>query len=160
MQIPFAIGDTFEREFDLSQRVYDGFIDIFNDRNPLHTDRAFATAFGFDNVVAHGNILNGFLSFLIGEAMPTKDVIIHSQTINYKLPAYIGDRVCIKAVVSEIYESVGAVVLNLKFMRQSRPERERERERERETGSDAAAPNGKPEIIASGKIQIGILGAK
>ncbi|GHV08419.1 hypothetical protein AGMMS50229_16810 [Campylobacterota bacterium] len=156
MQIPFAIGDTFEREFDLSQRVYDGFIDLFNDRNPLHTDRAFAAAFGFDNVVAHGNILNGFLSYLIGEAIPTKDVIIHSQTINYKQPAYIGDRVSIKAVVSEIYESVGAVVLNLKFMRQSRPERERERE----TGSDAAAPNGKPEIIASGKIQIGILGAK
>jgi acyl-CoA thioesterase FadM len=81
----------------------------------------------------HGNILNGFLSCFIGEALPVKNVMIHSQEINYKKPVYMNDTLKLKAAVKEIHESVNAVVFKFSFVNQSN------------------------EIVAKGTIQIGIL---
>jgi 3-hydroxybutyryl-CoA dehydratase len=87
----FATGDKFKEKFVLNGDVYNGFISLFNDKNPLHTDEVFALDKGFKGKVMHGNILNGFLSRFIGECLPVKNVIIHSQEIQYKNPAYLND---------------------------------------------------------------------
>ena len=34
----FKLGDTYNSEFILSKDIYDGFINIFNDKNPMHVD--------------------------------------------------------------------------------------------------------------------------
>ena len=62
----------------------------------------------------HGNILNGFLSYFIGECLPTKDVIILSQQINYNKPVYLNDNLEFEAEVAEVYESVN--VIKFKFL--------------------------------------------
>ena len=80
----FKIGDKFSEKFHINDKIYQGFINIFNDNNPLHTNYQFANDKGFKGIVMHGNILNGFISYFIGEKLPTKDVIIHSQEIKYK----------------------------------------------------------------------------
>ena len=59
----FKVDDKYEHTFKVSDEVYEGFIDVFKDTNPLHTDEAFARAKGFKGRVMHGNILNGFLSY-------------------------------------------------------------------------------------------------
>jgi 3-hydroxybutyryl-CoA dehydratase len=129
----FQVNDGFEGEFTVSDDVYGGFIRIFRDRNPLHTDSAFAVGKGFRETVMHGNILNGFLSYFIGEMLPVKYVIIHSQEINYKKPVYLNDTLKLKAAVKEIHESVNAVVFKFSFS------------------------NSAGETVAKGNIQIGIL---
>jgi 3-hydroxybutyryl-CoA dehydratase len=129
----FEVNQGFEREFTVSDEIYQGFIRLFHDKNPLHTDGEFAKARGFKGPVMHGNILNGFLSYFIGELLPSKDVIIHSQEISYKKPVYLNDTLTFRAVVGEIYESVNAVVFKFQFYNQA------------------------GESAARGKIQIGIL---
>ena len=129
----FKIGQTFEEFFVISDEIYSGFIATFNDRNPLHTNQQFALAKGFKDVVMHGNILNGFISYFIGEKLITKDVIIHSQEIQFKNPVFLNDTVIFNAEVNGVYESVNAI--EFKFIFKNKLEK----------------------VIAKGKFQIGLL---
>lgn len=129
----FKEGQKFVETFQVTDNIYQGFIQLFSDNNPLHTESNFAKNKGFKNVVMHGNILNGFLSFFVGECLPTKNVIIHSQTIQFKNPVYLNDELDFEARVSQIFESVNAVEFNFQFK------------------------NNSLKTVAKGQIQIGIL---
>lgn len=109
----FKQGDTYTRQFTVSEGVYNGFLNTFEDRNPLHTNEHYALEKGFPGRVMHGNILNGFLSYFIGECLPTKDVIIHSQSIQFNKPVFLNDILGFEAQVAEIIESVK--VIHFKF---------------------------------------------
>jgi 3-hydroxybutyryl-CoA dehydratase len=129
----FKIDDTFIENFTVTNEIYHGFITLFKDKNPLHTNAGFATEKGFQSEVMHGNILNGFLSYFIGECLPTKNVIIHSQEIHYKNPVYLNDILDFKAIVIGVYDSVNAVEFKFDFK------------------------NTAAKVVAKGKIQIGLL---
>jgi len=109
----FTEGQLFNSTFQVTEELYNGFITLFKDRNPLHTNAAFAKEKGFDTIVMHGNILNGFLSYFIGECLPDKNVIIHTQEIQYKKPVYINDMLAFTAEIASITESVN--VIEFKF---------------------------------------------
>jgi 3-hydroxybutyryl-CoA dehydratase len=128
----FNVGDKFVEEFTVSDAVYEGFVAIFKDENPLHTNDGFAIKKGFKGKVMHGNILNGFLSYFIGECLSTKDVIIHSQEIQFKNAVYLLDKLTFNAEVIGFYESVNAVEFKFSFKRDTM-------------------------MMAKGKIQIGII---
>jgi 3-hydroxybutyryl-CoA dehydratase len=129
----FKVDDSFSENFTVSNEIYQGFITLFKDKNPLHTNTQFATEKGFQSEVMHGNILNGFLSYFIGEGLPTKNVIIHSQEIQYKNPVYLNDILDFKATVIGVYDSVNAVEFKFDFR------------------------NKDAKVVAKGKIQIGLL---
>ena len=128
----FKLGDTFSEQFLVSADTHKQFIQLFKDNNPLHTDESFAIAKGFNGRVMHGNILNGFLSYFIGECLPTKNVIIHSQEIQFKNAVYINDELNFTATIEGIYDSVNAVEFKFSFK------------------------NSATKIVAKGKIQIGL----
>ena len=109
------IGDKFVEHFIMSAEVHEGFISIFADRHPLHTEESYAAARGFRSKVMHGNILNGFLSYFIGECLPDREVMILSQEIKYQRPVYLGDRLALEAVVVDVHESVNVVEFSCKF---------------------------------------------
>ena len=127
------LHDKFEQEFIVSDKVYEGFILLFKDTNPLHTNEQFAIEHNFKGRVMHGNILNGFISYFIGECLPIKNVIIHLQTIEFRKPVYLGDKLFFKGVVNGVFESVNAIEFKFSFKNESSIE------------------------VAKGKIQIGIL---
>lgn len=129
----FIPGQEFNENFKISEKTYNDFINLFKDKNPLHTDDDYAIARGFKSKVMHGNILNGLVSYFIGECLPVKDVIIHSQEIQFKYPVYLNDELRLTATVSEVYESVNAVIFKIKFI------------------------NAENKVVAKGKIQIGLL---
>ncbi len=99
-------GQQFRQSFRVTDKVYNGFIQISGDNNPLHTNEAFAMSKGFRGRVMHGNILNCFVSFFIGECLPIKNVIIHAQSIKYALPVYLDDELEFVAEIEGYYESV------------------------------------------------------
>jgi len=107
-------GDTFELSFTATEAIYNSFIEAYNDRNPLHTDLNFAISKGFDKVVLHGNILNGFVSYFIGEGLPTENVMLISQNIDYHNPFHIGDKLNFIAKVKNI--SAAAQTIEFKFI--------------------------------------------
>lgn len=124
------LNQNFVHIFDVDAKVYNGFKEIFNDYNPLHIDSEYASAKGFKEKVMYGNILNGFLSFFVGELLPTQNVMILSQTINYKKPVYLNDVLQFDASVSDQSEAVKVNVISFKFRNQQ------------------------DEMVASGKLQI------
>lgn len=129
----FKSDDIFNQVFIVSDETYAAFIKLSKDENPLHTNEEFAVNKGFRGMVMHGNILNAFLSFFIGECLPTKDVIIHCQEIEFKNPVYLNDVLNFQAKVAGIYESVNAVEFKYHFK------------------------NSEAKVVAKGKIQIGLL---
>jgi 3-hydroxybutyryl-CoA dehydratase len=129
----FKIKEEFNHEFIISETIYHGFIDLFRDQNPIHTNPLFASKFNFKDKVMHGNILNGFLSYFIGELLPLKNVVIVSQQINFKNPVYLNDILVFKSTVHELYESVNIVTFKYSFIKNDR------------------------DTVANGKIQIKIL---
>jgi 3-hydroxybutyryl-CoA dehydratase len=129
----FKSGDTFEQTFTVTEQIYLDFINTFGDRNPLHTSDKFAKEHGFNSCVMHGNILNGFVSYFIGECLPNKNVIIHAQSIEFKNPVYMNDLLVFKATIAEVFESVNAVEFKFFFQ------------------------NLALKTVAKGRIQIGIL---
>lgn len=131
--LDFTLNDKYEQSFDVSSEVYNGFIQVFKDNNPLHTNERFAQTNGFKGRVMHGNILNGFISYFVGECLPVKNVIIHSQEIQFKLPVYLEDKLLFEAVVTGIYDSVNAVEFKFNFK------------------------NDGQKVVAKGKLQIGLL---
>jgi 3-hydroxybutyryl-CoA dehydratase len=112
------VGDSYSKEFVITSKIYQGFLNTFKDYNPLHTDLEFANKKGFKDVVMHGNILNGFLSFFIGECLPIKDVILIKQEINYRNPFFINDSLDLSVVIKEYFESVGLVTFKYNFRNQ------------------------------------------
>lgn len=126
-------GDRFNKDFLVSDAVYQQFIQLFDDKNPLHTDSGFAQSKGFADKVMHGNILNGFVSYFVGEMLPIKNVIIQTQEIKFSLPVYANQTLKFVAEIVEIYESVNAVEIKYQFEN----------------------PQGKK--VAKGKVQIGII---
>ncbi len=126
-------GDQFTHTFRISEAVYNSFLAAFNDRNPVHVNDAYAQNMGFREKIMHGNILGGFLSYFIGECLPLKNVVIHLQEIKYLKPVYLNDELSFNAKITELYESVNAVVFSFTF------------------------ENAEKVKVAKGKIQIGII---
>ena len=129
----FNLNDKFTQIFAVNESVYNGFLHIFKDTNPLHTNEQFAAEYGFSGRVMYGNILNGFLSYFIGVCLPVKNVIIHSQDIQFKNPVYLNDQLSFEATITGVYESVNAVEFKFNFR------------------------NPESKIVAKGNIQIGLL---
>lgn len=128
-----VLGGVIQYQFAINERIKKAFQDCSNDFNPLHNDPDFAGRKGFPECVMYGNILNCFLSFFIGELLPTKDVIIHSQEITYRKPVFLNDILNFKAEIYEIIEAVNTVIYKYTFKNQA------------------------SQTVAKGKIQIGIL---
>jgi 3-hydroxybutyryl-CoA dehydratase len=127
------IADSFQSEYVVDNQTQELFLEISKDFNPLHMDKEYAVSKGFKAIVMHGNILNCFISHFVGEGLPHKNVVIHSQSIQYKFPVYLDDKLQFQAEVDQVIESVNAAVLKYEFKNESR------------------------DTVARGKIQIGLL---
>jgi acyl dehydratase len=126
-------GDTFTQTFVITEEIHAAFIRHFKDANPLHVDAEYARRAGFRDRVMHGNILNGFVSYFVGEGLPVRDVVIHSQSIDYKKPVYQGEVLRFSATATNVSDAVGAIEFKFTF------------------AGEAA------DVRAKGKIQIGLL---
>jgi 3-hydroxybutyryl-CoA dehydratase len=114
--IPMKEGTVFEIGYQVTEEVYNGFIALFRDANPLHTSNEFAKEKKFAGKVMHGAILAGFLSNFIGEQLPQKNVIVQSYKMNFMKPVYLGDHLKLKAFVDGVFESVNCIIFKYSFI--------------------------------------------
>lgn len=122
--------------FVVTQNVYDAFQQCSGDLNPLHVDEEFAKKKGFRSCVMYGNILNAFVSYYVGMALPDKNVMIQAQDINYRKPVFLNDHIQIVSAVDDVSEAVNVIIYKLKFYRMIDEKRE---------------------LVANGHVQIGLL---
>jgi len=125
-------GQEFCVGFKITEKVYTGFIDAFDDRNPLHVSDEYAKSKGYPSKVMHGNILCGFLSRFVGELLPVENTVIHSISISFRNPSYLGDTVTLRAKIKEVHESVSVFIFKYSF-------------------------HSDDQVLASGDLQIGLL---
>ncbi|HRO41765.1 MAG TPA: MaoC/PaaZ C-terminal domain-containing protein [Flavipsychrobacter sp.] len=112
-------GDNFQLTFFVSEAVYNGFINTFNDRNILHTNDEFATSKGFKGKVVHGNVMGGFVSYFVGECLPMKNVIIHKQEMLFPKPVYINERLNFIANIIDYSAAVNTYEIKFKFLNEA-----------------------------------------
>ena len=110
-----TLGKKFAHEFKITKDTSTLFIRLSKDKNPLHLDNDFANKKGFGKKIAHGNIQNCFLSYFVGELFPIREIVIVSQSIAYKSPAYEGDVLGFEAKIINHVESVSVYELNFNF---------------------------------------------
>ena len=114
----FKLNDRFTQKFNISDKLVNDFIKLSNDKNPLHIIDNLAIEKGFKSRVVHGNLQNCFISYFIGECLPLKSLVILSQSINFKKPVYINDKLFLEVKIDGIFESVGLIELNFNFKNQ------------------------------------------
>ena len=86
---------------------------ITGDHNPLHVDPKAALRIGQSRPVAHGVILLGLVSRLIGMELPGPGSIWFENEIEFLSPVYPGDEVELTAKVKHVSPATGVVVLEL-----------------------------------------------
>ena len=79
------------------------FAEVTGDKNPVHLDGKYAAGTIFKERIAHGMLTASYISAVFGMEMPGPGVIYISQTLNFRGPVKIGDRVVAKVRVMELY---------------------------------------------------------
>src|SRR5215470_11994912 len=79
------------------------FAEVTGDRNPVHLDAAYAAKTVFREPIAHGMLTAGYISAVFGSALPGPGAIYVSQTLNFRAPVRVGDRVVATVKVAELY---------------------------------------------------------
>jgi 3-oxoacyl-[acyl-carrier protein] reductase len=106
-----AVGERAELSHVITQADVDAFAALTGDFNPLHVDPAFARRTMFRRPVVHGMLSASFISTMIGTLLPGSGALWTSQTLEFLLPAFVGDTVTVVATVEQ--KSVAARVLAL-----------------------------------------------
>jgi 3-hydroxybutyryl-CoA dehydratase len=79
------------------------FSEVTGDRNPVHLDAEFAARTIFKEPIAHGMLTASYISAVFGSELPGPGAIYVSQTLNFRAPVRIGDRVVARVRVVELY---------------------------------------------------------
>lgn len=116
---PFAIGNTFSYQFEVTPEIVEAFKFHSKDVNPVHVDKAYSQSKGFNDVIVYGNILGLGVSYLIGMALPIKEVIILKQAFDFQSPMYLNDSIQIIGTVKSTSDSVKTVELGLAMTNQN-----------------------------------------
>jgi len=115
-------GQEARGRYLITPEVYEGFLRVFGDLNPLHVDARYAGSKGFPGVVMHGAILNGFISHFVGMVLPGKRTLIHSVKVEFKKPTFMGDELSILGRVEQKVDALHCVVLRLEINNETRGE--------------------------------------
>ncbi len=87
------------------------FAQVTGDTNPVHLDPDYAAKTSFGGRIAHGMLSAGYISAVLGTALPGPGAIYLSQTLKFKRPVRIGDEVTAVVTISEINEAKAQVTL-------------------------------------------------
>lgn len=96
--------------------ITDGDISMFagatGDTNPYHFDELYASKGMFKKRIAHGMLVTGLISTVLGTRLPGPGTIYLGQKIDFKKPVFIGDTITAVVEVVKIHESKPVVTLS------------------------------------------------
>lgn len=107
-----SVGDTAEFSKTISEADIYMFAGITGDLNPFHVNEDYAKQTFFKGRIAHGMLLGGFISTVVGCYLPGPGAIYVKQDLKFLAPARIGDTITAKVVVTEVAEEKNRIVLD------------------------------------------------
>lgn len=97
-----SVGQTAAFSKTFTEADIMAFAAASGDHNPVHIDETYAAATPFGQRIAHGMLVAGLISAVLGTEMPGPGTIYMGQTLKFKAPVFIGDTITVKAEVLSI----------------------------------------------------------
>jgi len=96
------VGDVAELAKTISESDIYLYAGITGDFNPAHINEAYAAKTFFKTRIAHGMLLGGFISAILGSKLPGPGTIYIKQELNFLAPVRIGDTITARAEIVEM----------------------------------------------------------
>jgi 3-oxoacyl-[acyl-carrier protein] reductase len=106
-----AQQDEFRFEKRITTEEIEAFAKLSGDYNPLHLNADFARARGFKQPVAHGILLAGFVSRMVGMQVPGAGALWMRQAFQWPAPVFAGDD--IQFVIRIKHRSLGSGMMTI-----------------------------------------------
>ncbi|MFZ5981800.1 MAG: MaoC family dehydratase [Candidatus Zixiibacteriota bacterium] len=114
-----SIGDQAEVSRTISESDVYLFAGITGDMNPAHVNEVYAAGTAFGKRIAHGILVCGLISNVLGNLLPGNGTIYMSQTVKFLAPVYIGDTITARVEVIEKKDEKKRVVLRTSCINQN-----------------------------------------
>ena len=96
------VGDAAEFTKTISESDIYLFAGVTGDLNPAHINEEYARKTFFKTRIAHGMLLAGFISAVMGNKLPGPGTIYIKQELHFLAPVYVGDTITARAELIEI----------------------------------------------------------
>jgi len=106
----FSENMSYVSEAVIDPSMVRGYAELLGDKNPLHLDSAFAATTKFGKPIAHGGILFGLVSRILGMEFPGPGTVYLSQLMNFHKPVFIGERLRFQLGITELLPKEGASI--------------------------------------------------
>lgn len=104
-------NETFLHEFKFSQEEVNRFAEVTGDKNPVHTDAAFASKTMFKRPIMHGMLSASLFSKVFGTLFPGEGTIYLKQTLNFLKPMYVDTHYDAVFTVKEILKDKNRAII-------------------------------------------------
>lgn len=105
------VGDTASLDLLVTKETVENYAALIGDTNPVHLDEEYAAKSFFRKRVAHGMIAAGLISAVLGTRLPGPGAIYLGQTLDFKRPVNLGERITAKVEVAEKFDKHKKVIL-------------------------------------------------
>jgi 3-hydroxybutyryl-CoA dehydratase len=107
----FTIGEEATFTKIISDEDITTFAKISGDENPVHVNDAYAKGTMFGGRIAHGILVTGLISAVLGTVLPGHGAIYMSQQLRFLAPARPGDEATARVKVTEWDSEKGRITL-------------------------------------------------
>ena len=117
----FKLGSSASVSRVITDETVREFADLSGDTQPLHLNDRYASGTRFGKRIAHGALLVGMVSAVLGVEMAGQDatIIFLGLSINFINPVYIGDEATVNCEVVSVREDKPIVKLAVQCKNQS-----------------------------------------
>ena len=88
-------GDKYKKSFLVDDKAINIFAEASKDKNPIHLNEEFAMSTMFKKRIAHGMLIGGYISSILGNDFPGNGTIYLNQTLSFRKPVFIDETVTI-----------------------------------------------------------------
>lgn len=99
-----SVGDSAETTRTISESDIYMYAGVTGDMNPAHMNEEYARGTMFKTRIAHGMLVAGLISNVLGNQLPGNGTIYVSQSLKFLAPVTIGDTVTARLEVTEKLE--------------------------------------------------------
>ena len=96
------VGEAAEFTKTISESDIYVYAGVTGDLNPAHINEEYAKNTFFKTRIAHGMLMAGLISTVVGNKLPGPGTIYVKQELNFLAPVRIGDTITARAEVAEI----------------------------------------------------------
>lgn len=106
------IGQGVKRDFPVTEEMGQKFAELSGDFNPIHLDESYAEKTMFKGKIAHGILVGGFISGVLGNDFPGEGTIYLKQDMKFVRPVRYGDTVQVRVTITDKDENKSRLELS------------------------------------------------